>query len=102
MRQRRKSGLANGRLPANFGARSAARVRRQVERAELPRRPSYFLTEGYLIDATSGMDDAKEGEEELEEALPATSAAQTLALTLLQSCTSLFKMNGTMHLMIAR
>ena len=68
MRQRRKSGLANGRLPANFGARSAARVRRQVERAELPRRPSYFLTEGYLIDATSGMDDAKEGEEELVEA----------------------------------
>ena len=39
-----------------------------MERAELPRRPSYFLTEGYLIDATSGMDDAKEGEEELEEA----------------------------------
>ena len=41
-----------------------------MERAELPRRPSYFLTEGYLIDATSGMDDAKEGEEELEEAAP--------------------------------
>ena len=32
-----------------------------MERAELPRRPSYFLTEGYLIDETSGMDDTKEG-----------------------------------------
>ena len=39
-----------------------------MERVELPRRPSYFLTEGYLIDATSGMDDAKGGEKELEEA----------------------------------
>ena len=73
-----------------------------MERAELPRRPSYFLTEGYLIDATSGMDDAKEGGENLKRPLPSPSAAQTLALTLQQSCTSLFKMNGTMHLMIAQ